>query len=59
MDSAPQVFEPDGYDQTYAEMDKAVKAAISHRTLSLVKLQEWLYANAGSLRTAKAARGGE
>ena len=43
------VFQPDGYEQTYAEMDKSEKTAISHRTLSLNKLQEWLMANADSL----------
>lgn len=25
------IFLPDGYEQTYAEMDKAVKNTISHR----------------------------
>ena len=25
------VFQPDGFDTTYAEMDKAVKNTISHR----------------------------
>ena len=25
------VFQPDGFEQTYAEMDKAVKNTISHR----------------------------
>ncbi len=25
------VFEPDGFDQTYAQMDKSVKNTISHR----------------------------
>ncbi|CAN8062237.1 unnamed protein product [Agarophyton chilense] len=33
------IFEPDGFDQTYAEMDKSVKNSISHRykALELVK----------------------
>ncbi|KAI0565718.1 inosine triphosphatase [Gracilaria domingensis] len=33
------IFEPDGYEQTYAEMDKSVKNSISHRfkALELVK----------------------
>ena len=52
------VFEPDCSEGlTYAEMTKADKTAISHRTLSLIKLHEWLVANAGSLKSAKAARG--
>ena len=28
---ADPIFQPDGFDQTYAEMDKAVKNTISHR----------------------------
>ena len=49
------VFQPDCCPQkTYAEMEKAEKTAISHRTLSLQKLQAWLLANAASLpRDAK------
>lgn len=33
------IFEPEGFEQTYAEMDKAVKNSISHRSkaLALVK----------------------
>lgn len=34
------VFQPEGYDQTYAEMDKAVKNTISHRYRALEKLQQ-------------------
>ena len=33
------VFKPDGYTQTYAEMDKDVKNKISHRFRSLEKLR--------------------
>lgn len=43
------VFQPDCSELTYAEMEKADKTAISHRTLSLTKLQEWLMANADAL----------
>jgi inosine triphosphate pyrophosphatase len=50
------VFLPDGYDQTYAEMEKTTKTAMSHRTVSLAKLQAWLMENAGSLRNAKQSR---
>uniref|UniRef100_A0A2K6GP71 Inosine triphosphate pyrophosphatase n=1 Tax=Propithecus coquereli TaxID=379532 RepID=A0A2K6GP71_PROCO len=37
-------FQPDGYEQTYAEMPKAEKNAISHRFRALRKLQEYLTA---------------
>lgn len=50
------VFLPDGYDQTYAEMEKQVKAAMSHRTRSLTKLQDWLLANADALPPQDAKR---
>ncbi|XP_023809785.1 inosine triphosphate pyrophosphatase [Oryzias latipes] len=33
-------FQPDGYDQTYAEMPKAVKNSISHRYRALVAMSE-------------------
>ena len=36
------VFQPDGFETTYAEMDKAEKNKISHRYRSLAKLQEHL-----------------
>lgn len=38
------VFEPQGFDKTYAELDKAVKNSISHRYRSLLKLKEHLIA---------------
>lgn len=38
------VFEPTGFDQTYAEMAKEVKNSISHRYRALVKLKEFLLA---------------
>lgn len=34
-------FQPDGYEQTYAEMPKAEKNAISHRFRALRELQEY------------------
>eukprot|EP00181_Compsopogon_caeruleus_P003484 CAMPEP_0184680878 /NCGR_PEP_ID=MMETSP0312-20130426/3807_1 /TAXON_ID=31354 /ORGANISM="Compsopogon coeruleus, Strain SAG 36.94" /LENGTH=226 /DNA_ID=CAMNT_0027131307 /DNA_START=150 /DNA_END=830 /DNA_ORIENTATION=- len=36
------VFIPDGFDQTYAEMDLVVKNSISHRSRALAKLREYL-----------------
>lgn len=45
------VFQPDCSEKTYAEMEKAEKTAISHRTMSLQKLQAWLleyYAEGGA-----------
>ncbi|TMW68799.1 hypothetical protein Poli38472_006267 [Pythium oligandrum] len=38
------VFQPQGYDKTYAELDKATKNTISHRYKSLDKLRETLLA---------------
>ncbi|XP_072800012.1 inosine triphosphate pyrophosphatase isoform X1 [Vicugna pacos] len=34
-------FQPDGYEQTYAEMPKAEKNIISHRFRALLELQEY------------------
>ncbi|KAI8907926.1 inosine triphosphate pyrophosphatase [Gorgonomyces haynaldii] len=36
------VFQPDGFQETYAEMDKQVKNTISHRYRALEKLQHFL-----------------
>lgn len=36
------IFEPDGFDVTYAEMDKEVKNTISHRYRALDKLRTYL-----------------
>jgi len=36
------VFQPIGYDQTYAEMDKSVKNTISHRYRALDKVRDYL-----------------
>ncbi|MFM7902015.1 MAG: non-canonical purine NTP pyrophosphatase, partial [Bacteroidota bacterium] len=32
----------DGYRQTFAELDSAVKNRISHRALAVKKMVEWL-----------------
>jgi len=39
------VFEPDGYDKTYAEIPSEEKNKISHRSKSLAKLVEYLKEN--------------
>jgi len=39
------VFQPDGFDKTYAEIDKETKNKISHRYKSLDKLREYILAN--------------
>jgi inosine triphosphate pyrophosphatase len=36
------VFQPEGYDVTYAEMDQEEKNKISHRKRSLQKFNKWL-----------------
>ena len=36
------IFEPDGFDQTFAEMDKDVKNSISHRFRALNLLRSYL-----------------
>jgi inosine triphosphate pyrophosphatase len=47
------VFEPAGFNQTYAEMDKDVKNTISHRYRSLEKLKEYLLKNTHVLDAQK------
>ncbi|KAG0296895.1 hypothetical protein BGZ96_008250 [Linnemannia gamsii] len=36
------VFQPDGYDQTYAEIDSSIKNTMSHRFLAVCKLRAYL-----------------
>ena len=35
-------FQPDGYDQTYAELDKSVKNSISHRGKAMAQFRQFL-----------------
>ena len=35
------VFQPDGYEQTYAEMDAKLKNSLSHRYRALEKMREY------------------
>lgn len=51
------VFQPDGYNETYAEMDKAEKNKISHRYRSLMELQAYLIANEAEIKTRLAGNG--
>ena len=44
------VFQPDGFTETYAEMDKTIKNTISHRYRSLEKLKVYLVENAESFK---------
>mmetsp|Transcript_6441 Transcript_6441/g.7368 ORF Transcript_6441/g.7368 Transcript_6441/m.7368 type:complete len:209 (+) Transcript_6441:110-736(+) len=39
------IFQPAGFNETYAEMDKSVKNSISHRYRALAKLREFLAKN--------------
>jgi inosine triphosphate pyrophosphatase len=36
------VFQPEGHEETYAEMDKAVKNSISHRYRALEKFRAFI-----------------
>ena len=36
------IFQPDGYDQTFAELGMEIKNKISHRARAVQKLAEWL-----------------
>ena len=40
------IFQPDGFAETYAEMDKQVKNTISHRYRALMQVQQYLSTNA-------------
>lgn len=37
------IFQPDGFEMTYAEMDSSVKNSCSHRQKALLKLAEYLF----------------
>ena len=50
------VFQPDGHEATYAEMDKATKNAISHRYRALDSLRKWLVEHGTELPAAKKSR---
>lgn len=39
------IFIPDGFDQTFAEMDPEIKDSISHRGIALIKLSDFLKEN--------------
>ena len=43
------VFQPDGFSQTYAELDKSVKNGISHRFKALTELRTYLTENAEAI----------
>lgn len=42
------IFQPDGFEETYAEMDKNVKNTISHRYRALDALRKYLLENFGA-----------
>ena len=46
------VFLPDGHEQTYAEMDAALKNTLSHRARAIEKLREFAVRNAAAIRAA-------
>lgn len=48
-------LQPDGFDDTYAEMDKAVKNTISHRYRALAKLRDFLLTQHGDEKEGKEA----
>jgi len=39
------IFNPDGFDETYSQMDKSIKNKISHRYNSLKQLIQFLKEN--------------
>jgi XTP/dITP diphosphohydrolase len=41
------VFRPDGYSESFAQMDASLKNRISHRAIALRQLKDFLLANRG------------
>ena len=41
------IFQPDGFDQTYAELDSSVKNTISHRYKAVYALRKYLKRQGG------------
>lgn len=39
------VFQPNGFNQTFAEMSNEMKNSISHRKRALEKLKDYLYSH--------------
>ena len=50
------VFQPDGFDETYAEMASETKNVISHRYRSLQKLKAFLFENEAVIKTEIASK---
>jgi inosine triphosphate pyrophosphatase len=47
------IFQPDGYDETFAELDKDVKNKISHRYNSLMKVKKYFEEMSGGKKTSR------
>jgi inosine triphosphate pyrophosphatase len=45
------IFQPDGFDQTFAELSSNVKNTISHRYKAVDKLRSYLRDNHESIKT--------
>lgn len=52
------IFQPDGFTETYAELDKEVKNTISHRFRALDKLRTYLTKEADAVEAATVAAAG-
>ena len=46
------IFQPDGYDETYAEMPKSEKNKISHRKRSLDELRAYIDSHIEEMQAA-------
>jgi inosine triphosphate pyrophosphatase len=44
------IFQPDGFDTTYAEMDKSIKNTISHRARAFDQFKKYLAENVDKLQ---------